>query len=262
MFSAVKRLNFSDNTVAKMPMVLPRFPNLQTLNVKGPIPDLSSLHPAVKLRKFALFYFEEMPVVMGNPNERITVLQQRRAIRESKAAALVGILSKHPLNMLFFPFYLLDKKTTRRLVSIPSLLSVDCAFDAWASKFVPSRIKRLYLTITRSTVEADLNLKRFTNLRRLQLRMHDGSDSKLLEHVHKLSPMPDLIIMCPYSMIAVAAKLPVKVLCLSGKQAAPLEPLLACTTLRSLLVRELSKQDEECMAKHPNAAQLKLKMGS
>lgn len=261
-FSDVKRLDFSGDNVEKMPMVLRHFPTLKTLNVQGPIPDLSSLHPAVKLRKFALFYTGRMPEVKGTPNERVTVLQQRRAIRELKAAALAGILSKHPLNMLFFPFYLLDRKTTRRLVSNPSLRSIDCAFDAWASKFVPSRIKRLSVMIARSTDETGLNLKRFTNLRSLHLWMSNGSDSKLLEQVDQLSPMPDLTIVCPYSMIPVVAKLPVRALCLSGRQIAPLDPLLACTTLRYLRVKELSKQDEECLAKHPNAAHLELKRGS
>lgn len=261
LFSEVKQLNFSHDQVANMPRVLPCFPNLQILNIKGRFPDLSRLHSAVKLRKFSFVHKEEQPAVSGTPNERIAHFRERMAIRVAAAAALVDILAKQPLIMLVFPFYLLSEKMIRRLVSIPTLLCIDSYLDAHLSKFVTSRIRNLSLTITRSTLQSDLNLTRFTHLRRLGLWLYKSSKSELLDRVREMSPMPNLIIWCPRSMVAAVARLPVQVLALSGGKPESLEPLLTCPTLRYLRVKDLDQRDLDCMSKHPNAANLVLKKG-
>ena len=250
-FTHVRQLSLFRYPCEFVERILPKYPNLHTLNIFRGVPDVSSLVHLTNIRSFYC-----IPEFLCEEFSRLQMVTRTSEIAEW--------LINQPVERLSLSWKYLSMRTIEQVVQIPTLRIIDNIIHAEITPFITPNLECMRLSLLKNEVPT---LRHLTRLRQLRIvgSILDQSVIAEIKHLTTLKALnlsvqtkTDLTLISELPVTTLYLRAPYRSLSPNGTiENLDLTPLRRCLKLRVLNLPPITSAQLEPLLNHPNARKVR-----
>lgn len=254
-FAHVRSLSLIKYPAPFVERILPKYPNLHTLEIFKAVPDVSALSHLTHIRRF----YCAPGYLGGNLN------QELREQMIPRMDAVAEWLLHQPIERLSLSWKYLSMEAIEKVVQIPTLRIIDNIIPAEVTPFITSNLEYLSLSLRRNEVPTLGHMRKLRQLRMSIPAVNTPNiNESIVTEIKHLKALKMLNLTITLNTLELVSELPVTTLFLRVPFSAhatignlDLTPLRRCLKLRILSLPAITSAQLEPLLTHPNARKVR-----